>query len=371
MAGGKKEKIIDCHIHVTDTEGVSRDALAGNMEKIGMSNMNIVCTISMEKPRVNCNPEALLYKNSYPDRFYISGGLDYTKHFNKEKGLDEDLRDQVDRLKDIGFDGIKMIEGKPNVYKDMNLPLNSPVYSMYYQRLEETGFPVIFHAGDPAEFWNPDPDARKPWERVWGMPGPSYEDGTYVALEELYWQVDEIMGRNPGLKIVFAHFLFLGGDLERAGYFLKTYEGFHLDVTPGLEMYYQFSENIEKTREFFIKWQDRIMFGTDLGVGKGFDAESYNRSVSELRRYFETYDEFVCEHWKLWGGTIKGLGLPEEVLDKLFGRNFRKVFGENPKPLNNTKAKEECIKQKKLAEGSNNKEEAEKLDRIISNIKIR
>jgi predicted TIM-barrel fold metal-dependent hydrolase len=368
-------ELIDCHVHVGSIE--KKDYIDKIMDKVGVRNINIVCTISRQKPGINMNPEALFYKNMYPETFYICGGLDYSKLIDNQKGMEEDLKNQIDNLKRIGFDGIKMIEGKPTTRKFLKVPLNSPLYSLYFRHLNELGFPVLFHVGDPAHFWSPDHKNS----RLFGW---NYSEGTYVSLEQLRKEIDEILLNNPELVVIFAHFYFLGGELERAESYFSKFPNVCLDVTPGIEMYHEFSENPERTREFFIKWQDRILFGTDLGVGEDYDSkktEGFCLSTLELRRFFETDEEFYflekekkmkdVEPPKAIVGLLeekkmKGINLPKEVLEKLYYKNFHRIFGKKPKPIIKEKAKEECLRQRKLTENSDDQNELETLDKIIS-----
>lgn len=237
-----------------------------------------------------------------------------------------------------------MIEGKPIFRPYLKVPFNDKLYSPFFKHLAETKFPLLFHVGDPSEFWDP----NHQWSKSKGW---NYSSGNYPALSTLYREIDEVLKNNPELVVIFAHFFFLGNDLDKADKYFTQFPNVYFDVTPGSGMYYQFSKDVERTHNFFIKWQDRILFGTDLFINGG-DSEEYCKSKLRLQRFFKTAEEVDCfggvDHNVVPGVQIKGLNLPKKVCEKIYYKNFEKIFGEIPKKLNKEKAIQECLKIKKI-----------------------
>jgi len=174
---------------------------------------------------------------------------------NLEQGL-EGLAGQIDTLQAIGFDGLKLIEGKPMVRKLLGLPLDGPEYAGLWAALEERAMPVVLHLADPEEFW--DADLCPDWARAQDW---YYGDGTYPLKEDLYAEIDRVLQRHPRLKLILAHFYFLSADLRRAGAFLDAHPGVCFDLTPGVEMYLNFARGLDAARDFFIRYQDRLIYG--------------------------------------------------------------------------------------------------------------
>ncbi len=162
-------------------------------------------------------------------------------------------------LKAQGFDGLKLIEGKPQVRKLLPLPLDGPEYAGLWAALESEQFPVVFHVADPDEFW--DAERCPDWARSGGW---DYSDGSYPSKEDLYTEVDHILARHPNLKITFAHFYFLSTDLARAARFLDAHPGVCFDLAPHIGMYHDFSRDPQAARDFFLRYSDRILYGTDM-----------------------------------------------------------------------------------------------------------
>jgi predicted TIM-barrel fold metal-dependent hydrolase len=233
-----------------------------------------------------------------------------------------------------------LVEGKPVVRKLLAMPFDGPQYAGMWAALQEQGFPVVFHVADPEEFW--DADGCPDWARAQGW---FYGDGTYPLKEDLYAEVGRVLERHPDLKIIFAHFYFLSADLARAGAFLGAHPHVCFDLTPGVEMYFNFARTLEAARDFFIEYQDRLVYGTDIGAtavqrdpSQGLDwADSLGRAWI-VRRFLETDGPFsapegIGHDLGMDSGGFHGIALPSDALEKVYHVNFERLFGSAPAPL--------------------------------------
>jgi len=142
--------VIDCHMHVASI--MNTNNLLEIVSEAGFHRASLLSMI--DEKRVNYNPEVLLLKALHPEMFYAFGSLDYAFIF-AGKPL-QPVQDQVDRLRDIGFDGVKMVEGKPTYRKLLKIGFDDPFYKDYFERIEESKLPLLFHVADPEEFWDPE-----------------------------------------------------------------------------------------------------------------------------------------------------------------------------------------------------------------------
>jgi predicted TIM-barrel fold metal-dependent hydrolase len=325
-------KIIDAHIHFRDLKWT--EAVLQLMDQVPLARVNFVSTPNFET--VNQNAELIYLKTHYPGRFYASGGLDYLQAMADPAGMSDALGAQIRILKSIGFDGLKMIEAKPTARKRFQIPLDAPEYEGMWAALEELQMPIVCHVADPEEFWNR--DTIPEWARGLNW---FYGDGTYPTKEALYAEIDHVLDRHPALKFVFAHFYFLSADLERAARFLDAYPSVCFDITPGGEMYNNFTRNYDDARAFFIRYQDRIIYGTDASTG-AIERSGLEEPLSfahYVRTFLETGEPFtpppMIPHWLQDGlDAILPLGLPREILEKIYHANFERVYGASPAPLN-------------------------------------
>lgn len=109
------------------------------------------------------------------------------------------------------------------------------------------------------------------------------------------------------------------------------------DLAPGIEMLYNTSRNPDAARDFFIRYSDRIIFGTDIFTELTV-AEALARA-GIVQRWLETDDEFRVppEADFLLGpptdGVIRGLALPGDVLERIYRGNFANLAGTEPRPI--------------------------------------
>lgn len=321
--------VIDCHVHIgfdrnaslkpIDNIDASLKGYVHVMENCRLRAINALSLAASGDQQISSNILTLLMKCLYPERVYAFASLHYPAEGALNGGYD--FLEQTKRFAGMGFDGMKMIEGKPNVRKKTGLRLDSELYDEYYKFLETEGIPLLYHVADPEIYWDP---ARVPEYAV--KFGWSYLDGTFPEKEALHRETEGILAKFPGLKVIFAHFYFMSRDIKRASEILDKWPNISFDITPGSHNYEDFAESPEAWRDFFVKYQDRILFGTD---------QSQNQAVAEdliydVRTFLETGREFV---FKSLGCKTKGLNLERDVLEKIYTKNFLKYVGNSPKKL--------------------------------------
>jgi len=289
---------------------------------------------------------ALRAKRELPDDVYVFGGLNFTvirdRDRDRESDRDRDrepsgsdagaatardLRDQLQHLIDIGCDGLKLLVGKPDKRKAVGVPLDSEIFRPMLSLAEQTQFPVLWHVGDPPEFWSE--RTVPPWARQRGW----WYDATHPTKAQLDAEIFGVFRRHPRLNLILPHFFFLSDRLDDAATLLETYPSFMLDLAPGVEMFHNFSARRDDARAFFLRFADRIIFGADFGMRCGWGLD---RGMM-IRRFLETDDVFdVPDDPAMTPDDrppLRGIALPREALEQVYAKNFRRVVGDRPRPL--------------------------------------
>lgn len=320
-------KMVDSHHHMVGGYGEGLEfyeIYERLLEAEGLQAMNVVMIPQWCEENITQNQQAILLKTLYPGKFYAYAGFDYYM----PKGIrQKDLELQARQYLDMGFDGIKMVELKPMIYKQLGGPvLSSETYEGMWKVMEESGAPVLFHMGDPETYWDKKRCTKLALESGWFC-----GDGTFPPLEDFYENLERVLDKHPGLNISLAHFYFLSDQIERAEKTMERYPSVRFDLTPGREMYENFSKKPDEWRDFFIRYQDRILYGTDNGwvtetPEEKFETAAENAAVQH--RFLQTADIFEG-----YGFTVKGLNLPEKVLEKIYYKNFENMAGKSPKDL--------------------------------------
>ena len=284
---------------------------------------------------VSNNIICAFYKLLNKDTFSY-GGYIYPSYPAKAEEMEGmDFATQHKELMEIGFDGIKMLEGKPNLYKRVGNPLDSDFFEPAMDEMEKNGTYVLMHARDPECFWTEATPERI--EKKW-----YYGNGEYPTFDELFDQVENILKKHPKLNLCLAHFFFSSSNPEKIEKLLDTYPNLAIDITPGGEMYIDFDKRPEYFCKFFTKYDDRIIFGTDMDFPVYLEAGVWlcDREYRFLATN-ETLDSFD-DH------KLTGISLPNESLQKIFSDNLLKKLGGKPKEINKEALKKYIEKYRHL-----------------------
>lgn len=273
------------------------------------------------------NPTAYAYGSFfYPDmpiKIPMPEGMDFLTQYNE--------------LLELGFDGIKMLETKALEQSYYKVYVDADYYEDYFAKCEKDGTHIIWHVADPDSFWDLNRIHPRHLAKGW-----YYGEGDFMSWEDIYKMVFNVLDRHPKLKITFAHFFFYSEHPEWLVELFEKYPNVGIDLTPGAEMYNAFRDNNEYYRDFFIKYADRITYGTDVS----FPGSAVNAARTEqVYRFITTDEELTVVDIK-----TKGLGLPDGVCDKLLYKNFESVAGEKPKALNRELLKKYIQKYKQYIE---------------------
>ena len=232
---------------------------------------------------------------------------------------------QAEALLDMGADGFKFIQMKPDVRKHIGKGICHESYDKVLSLFEERGTPMTLHTADPDSFWDinrVNPNAVK---RGW-----YYGDGSYLSYNEHYEEVFRMLDKHKRLNITLAHFFFLDENHEEAVRVMEKYPNVRFDLTPHPRMYQSFSKDPELWREFFIKYSDRIIFGTDSN-----NERESNKRIYQTVYYALTHSEkeFLMPAYYMQD-MMKTLDLPEQLVDRITYKNYLSLVGESPAPLN-------------------------------------
>lgn len=224
------------------------------------------------------------------------------------------------------------------------LRIDDPQLDTVFARAGALGMPVAIHSGDPEAFWLP-VDARNPRRaELEAHPGWALHGRAVPTFDELLQQLEVRIARHPGTTFIAVHF---GNAAERPSYvaaLLRRYSNLFIDTAARIPELGRHSPAL--LHDFFIEFQDRILYGSDLGVGpepaplflgsqgpRPPTAAERELFFSASRRYFETADVHFDHPTPIQGGwKIAGIALPRGVLKKIYHDNAARLFALPPLP---------------------------------------
>jgi predicted TIM-barrel fold metal-dependent hydrolase len=196
------------------------------------------------------------------------------------------------------------------------LQLDDPELDIVWETAARLKIPVFIHTGDPAEFWQPLEYQNERWLELALYPERRYQDrARFPAFEELMAERDRMLRKHPRTIWVLAHLGWHAQDLARLGRMFDSMPNLYSEVGAVL---YDIGRQPRNAHDFFVKYQDRILFGKD-----SYQPDEY----PYYWRVFETNDEYFDYYrdyhafWKLYG-----IGLPDAVLKKLYYGNALKII---------------------------------------------
>ena len=247
-----------------------------------------------------------------------------------------------------GAVGVKVWKNVGMVERDAQhhlIFLDNPGFDGLMGHLEQERIPLVAHQAEPKNCWLPLDQMTTENDRSYFREHPEYYMYLHPQMpsyESLMAARDRFVARHPKLIFIGAHLASLEWSVDRIGKFFDTYPNASADLAARMtQVQYQSNQDREKVRQFFIKYQDRLLYGTDLTEdppdpkaraqnppddGTPFEVEADKFWRSDWL-YLATAE---VQHIDALNADVKGLALPKSVIDKIYYSNARRVFWRLP-----------------------------------------
>jgi len=323
-----KIKKIDVHTHIyTSNPAIIEQAKTDNA---------ILVSMSVEVPDFPAIDSQQYYilqlHRRFPNTiFYVS--TFETKTINEPGWSDRQLA-YLKNSFDSGAIGVKIWKNIGMTIKDKDsnfIMIDNPIFGPIFNYLEQNHIPVFGHIGEPKNCWLPLDQMTTINDRNYFKKHPEYHmylHPEYPSYEEQIQSRDNLLEKHPDLKFIGAHLGSMEWDVDEIAKRLDKFPNMSVEPTERMgQLQYQSIQNWQKVHDFFIKYQDRIMYGTDLFTITSDSPDSMQKRAHDLWKedwiYFTTGDslrsEFVTE-------KFKGLELPKAVVDKIYFKNAEKWY---------------------------------------------
>jgi predicted TIM-barrel fold metal-dependent hydrolase len=266
--------------------------------------------------------------------------LHYLTAFNlkgwDEPGWQEKTIAYLDDSFKKGAIGIKVWKNIGMVEKDKNgkfIMIDDPKFDPIFDYLEKRNMPVCGHLGEPKNCWLPIEKMTVNNDKKYFAEHPEYHmflHPEYPSYEDQIAARDNMLRKHPNLRFMGAHLGSLEWSVDELAKHFDMFPNMAVDMaarTCHIEK--QAQADWQKVHDFFIKYQDRIIYGTDEGDFEGAPADPLKlkeqvETVWTRDWKFLTTDETMTS-WEV-DGSFKGLKLPKEVIEKIFYKNALKWF---------------------------------------------
>ena len=307
-----KYPFIDVHNHQFDMPVKNLTKLTAEMDSLNMAfmiNLSGFRGLYLQKSFENI-------KENAPTRFGLFLNVDF------EALDDEDFAvKQVELIHQAvgqGVMGLKVYKSLGLTSKDKNgnrIAINDPRLDPIWKACGDNNIPVLIHSGEPASFWEPKDKYNERWLELRQKPGRYRDPATNPSFEEVLAEQHDVFRKHPNTTFINAHLGWMGNDLDRLGKHLDQYPNVVTEIGAVLA---ELGRQPKRSRQFFIKYQDRILFGKD--AYKVSEYYTYFRVLETDDEYFDYYRKRHA-HWKMYG-----LALPDSILKKLYHQNALRLF---------------------------------------------
>lgn len=319
---------VDAHVHLYGEMPV----FLRRMEADGFRVLTINVNYRDFPPLAEQERDAAALHRAHGDRFAFAASFDASNSAapgwlaGVQHGLDAAFAEgaaAVKIWKDVG-----MQQRDPDGRAVM---IDDPRFDPLLDWLEKRGIPVLGHQGEPRNAWLPLEEMTIRGDREYFTEHPQYHMAgrkEWPSYEEQIAARDRMLDKHPGLTFVGVHLASLEWNVDRIADFLRRYPKASVDLAarmPHLEL--QASRDREKVRRFFVEFQDRILYGSDLGRSRGQSDEEF---ADEAHAAWLADWQFLAGsdelHSAEFDAPFRGLALPRGVLAKVYAGNAQRLF---------------------------------------------
>ena len=330
MADFAAARKFDAHTHVNslDTGGLLEQAARDGFE---------ILSINVDYPAFNPHEEqyrmALVLQQREPQRFHFAAT------FSMEGWGSPGWSERVAaHLQDAAAHGARAVKVWKNIgmsFRDANgklVMLDDPGFDPVWRQIAALGVPVIGHLGEPRNCWLPLDQMTTENDRGYFREHPEYYMYLHPEMPSYEDQIaarDRFLDRAPkNLRFDGAHLASLEWSVEQLARFLDKYPQAVVDMAARMtNVQAQSSEHHEAVREFFIRYQERILYATDLTQGADTPAAEVAQEAATRWRsdwkYLATGESQQVEDLRR---DVRGLELPRAVIDKIYYTNAQTAF---------------------------------------------
>ena len=315
-----KFNFIDVHSHLWNMPLMDLNELVAEMDEI---NMGYIVNLSGSGFGPQAAKDAYFEKSTKNIKENQPGriGLFVNVDFNSVD-VENHVENQVNVIRDAvakGAIGLKVYKSLGLTNKDSKgnrVAVDDERLGPIWEVCGELGIPVLIHSADPFQFWQDKDGQNERWFELKEKPNRYYGDSDFIPpFEDIIKEQHTIFERHKKTIFINAHLGWMGNDLKRLGEHLDKYPNV---VTEFGAVIAELGRQPKTARQFFIDYQDRIMFGKD-----SYNKEEFYTYFRVLESDDEYFSYFRKRHafWKMYG-----LNLPDEVLKKVYYENALSCF---------------------------------------------
>ncbi|MEX0678715.1 MAG: amidohydrolase family protein [Pirellulales bacterium] len=326
-----KFPVVDVHVHPRFRLGHSPERLDEFVKLMDAQNIAVCVSLDGGLGEPFDEHRKFLW-TKYRERFVIFANIDWRGQGKVDDPATWDcqrpdfarrMADALAEVKGKGASGLKVFKDLGLVYRNPDgslIRVDDPRWDPIWRACGELGLPVLIHTADPKAFFLPIDATNERWEELKRHPDWSFYGPAFPKYEELIEQFLNVVERHGQTTFIGAHVASSAEDLGSVGRWLDKYPNLYVDIAARIA---ELGRQPYTARKFFVKYADRILFATD--------GPRVAERLQYHWRFLETYDEYFPYSENpfppqgFW--QIYGVGLPDDVLGKVYYENAERLIG--------------------------------------------
>ncbi len=314
---------IDAHIHLNTNDH-------SFPEQAKLDNFTLL-SINTEVPGYPTIPEQQDIIQNHKQQF--SGKVNYLTTFETHTRAQSDWQNRVIRYLEKSFSGgatgVKVWKNIGMDIRDANghfIKIDDVLFDPIFNYLEQNNLTVCGHIGEPKNCWLPLEEMTVAGDKAYFKDHPEYHmylHPDYPSYLDLVHSRDRLLEKHPSLKFVGAHLGSLEWSTDEIAKRLDKYSNLAVDLASRIDhLQYQSIADWQKVHDFFIQYQDRIIYGTDLQVDDTHNPAEFRKEAHST--WLADWKYFTSDEWMTTATEnykFRALRLPSEVIDKIYFKN--------------------------------------------------
>ena len=328
MADFAKVPKIDAHVHLHNADPSFLDAA----RRLGFKVLTINVDYPDFPPLDDQQRVAIALRQARPAD--VAWAVSFSSDTSDQPGWLAATQQRVDAGLRAGAVGVKVWKNIGMSLRDKQgqlVMIDDARFAPLFTYFEDRGITMLGHQGEPHNCWLPLDKMTVINDREYFAHHPQYHMALHPEMPSWEAQMaarDRMVAAHPRLKFIGMHMASLERDVDELAAFLDRFPLAKVDLAARIgQLQYQSQRDREKVRRFLIKYQDRLMYGTDVSQPPQQSGAELVKEVEPVWRmhwrYFNTEESFKVSDLEQ---PVKGLGLPKAVVDKLYHLNAERSF---------------------------------------------
>lgn len=320
---------IDAHVHIDGSETFMEE----QAKKLNFHLLTINTDVGKDEASIYQQESiALEHKKKFPET------VDYLSAFTLDQWDSADFAERtishLDSTFERGAIGVKIWKNIGMVYRDTDssfVMANHPKLDPVFKYLSKNNIPLLGHLGEPKNCWLPLEEMTVNGDKHYFSEHPQYHMYLHPEFPSYEKQIkarDRMLENNPDLIFIGAHLGSLEWSVDELAKRLDRFPNMAVDLAARIvHLQLQAKDDYKNVRDFVIKYQDRLIYGTDLSVNDNWKKDDFMAYSAKVWKndflFFATDKEMESEQFD---GKFNGLKLPRQVVDKIYYNNATRWY---------------------------------------------